>query len=271
MIDSHSLAEYSSQVLNASGNAELEQRLGLYRVFLKLYEHHRSLLDEILDLENTGVKAQSHVALQYVQGVVQGQKVCLITNLVKGKTQSLLQPQQIWVVGRDRRNALPIQDKRLSRRHAAIQYVEQKGFYLIDLNSTNGSFVNGEAVRHRVSLKDGDQIRLGSLAFTFFLCRTPKTAETIPDDLIKQINAAQVADGSGTEDTTHTESKTTSPLPTLDWDTSLSVDAKETSMFLRPSRSNSEVALEQTPSFSLDQQAQILDRFMKRQAPDSQN
>ena len=50
MLDSHSLAEYSSQVLNASGNTELEQRLGLYRVFLKLYEHHRSLLDEILDL-----------------------------------------------------------------------------------------------------------------------------------------------------------------------------------------------------------------------------
>jgi hypothetical protein len=27
---------------------EIEQRLGLYQVFLKLYEHHRSLLDEIL-------------------------------------------------------------------------------------------------------------------------------------------------------------------------------------------------------------------------------
>lgn len=272
MLDSHSLAEYSSQVLNAAGNTELEQRLGLYRVFLKLYEHHRSLLDEILDLENTGVKARSQVALQYVQGVVQGQQIYLITNLVKGKSQSLLQPQKVWVVGRDRRNALTIQDKRLSRRHAAIQHIEQQGFYLIDLNSTNGSFVNGEPVRHCTPLKDGDQVRLGSLAFTFFLCRPPETVETIPDDLINQITTIRLAYSTALEANRDTDTESNSLLPALNWDTSLSNDAKETSMFLRPSMPTNDLLLEQTPCpFSSEQQSEILDRFMKRQAPDSHN
>lgn len=272
MLDSHSLAEYSSQVLNASGNNELEQRLGLYRVFLKLYEHHRSLLDEILDLENTGIKSRKQVALQYVQGVAQGQKVYVITNLLSGKTRSVLQPQNIWVIGRDRKMALPIQDKRLSRRHAAIQHVDDQGFYLIDFNSTNGSFVNGEPVRHCTLLKDGDQIRLGSLAFTFFLCHAPKTVEALPDDIVNQVTSARHAYDTSAEDSTVTESGMSSVLP--GWDTPLSTDGKDTSMFLRPAPtiSGHEPLPEQAAyPISLKQQADILDRFLQRNAADHHN
>ncbi|PSB29253.1 FHA domain-containing protein [Stenomitos frigidus] len=270
MLDSHSLAEYSSQVLNASGNTELEQRLGLYRVFLKLYEHHRSLLDEILDLENTGMKARKQVALQYVQGVVQDQQVHVMTNLLSGKTRSVLQPQGIWVIGRDRKMALPIQDKRLSRRHAAIQYIQDQGFYLIDFNSTNGSFVNSEPVRHCVLLKDGDQIRLGSLVFIFFISHTPKTAEALPDDLINQVTTARRAYESGTDDSTITDSGV--PLSTTDWDTPLSADAKDTSMFLRPPLPGSDLPPEQASyPISMRQQSEILDRFMKRDTPGNHN
>jgi len=270
MLDSHSLAEYSSQVLNASGDTELEQRLGLYRVFLKLYEHHRSLLDEILDLENTGMKSRKQVALQYVQGVVQGQKAHVITNLLNGKTRSVRQPQEVWVIGRDRKMALPIQDKRLSRRHAAIQHVEDQGFYLIDFNSTNGSFVNSEPVRHCLLLKDGDQVRLGSLAFTFFVCHTPKTAAALPDDLINQCNAARHAHESSADDSTVTESGLSSV--SVDWDTPLSADGKETSMFLKPSIPGSDLLPEQTAyPISMKQQSDILDRFMQRNAPDHHN
>ena len=270
MFDSHSLAEYSSQVLNASGNTELEQRLGLYRVFLKLYEHHRSLLDEILDLENTGIKARKQVALQYVQGVVQGQHVHVLTNLLNGRTRSVLQPQSTWVIGRDRKMALSIQDKRLSRRHAAIQHIKYQGFYLIDFNSTNGSFVNGEPVRHCILLKDGDQIRLGSLAFTFFICHAPKTAQALPDDLINQLNAARQAYDSSTEDSNVTESGLS--LPSTDWDTPLTSDAKDTSMFLRPPLSDSDLLAEQASyPLSMKQQSEILDRFMKRDVPGGHN
>jgi predicted component of type VI protein secretion system len=270
MLDSQSLAEYSSQVLNASGNAELEQRLGLYRVFLKLYEHHRSLLDEILDLENTGTKSRKQTALQYVQGFVQEEQVRIVTNLLNGKTQAILQPQGIWVIGRDRKMALSIQDKRLSRRHAAIQHIEDQGFYLIDFKSTNGTFVNGEPVQHCVLLKDGDQIRLGSLSFTFFICHKLKTAEALPDDVIHQVNDARRAYTGGTDDSTVTESGL--PYPPADWDKPQAADAKETSIFLRSPDLGKALAAEPLPyPISMTQQADILDRFMHRHRPDSRN
>lgn len=153
---------------------ELEQRLGLYRVFLKLYEHHRHLLDEILKLERTGNQT-SGLTTRCITGMVQGQRVYLITNLVDGKTRTLLQPQQIWTIGRDRQLAIPISDRRLSRQHAAIQYVHSEGFYLIDLESTNGSFVNGEPVYGRSLLRDGALVRLGSFAFSFSCAVIPRS------------------------------------------------------------------------------------------------
>ena len=164
------------------------------------------------------------------------------------------QPQGVWVIGRDRKMALPIQDKRLSRRHAAIQHVQDQGFYLIDFNSTNGSFVNSEPVRHCVPIKDGDQIRLGSLAFTFFVCHAPKTAEVLPDTLIHQVDTARHAYESGTEDSTVTETGVAS-LPSADWDTPLEADAKETSMFLRPPIPGSEM-LSERASYPLSMKQQ---------------
>jgi pSer/pThr/pTyr-binding forkhead associated (FHA) protein len=135
----------------------------LYQVFLKLYEQNRGLLDEILSLENSGSKALARVTLPYIQGLVLRQQVYLVTNVLGGDTQALTQSQNLWIIGRDsRRVNLPIQDKRLSRRHAAIRYAN-KQFYLVDLG-------NGEPIRRCTSLKDGDRIRLGSVSFSFFIC-----------------------------------------------------------------------------------------------------
>ncbi|OKH38428.1 hypothetical protein NIES2119_10370 [[Phormidium ambiguum] IAM M-71] len=167
---------------------ELEKRLGLYQVFLKIYEHNRGLLDEILQLENVSFPYFSSRVPTYVQGVVQEQEVYLITNLVNGKTQKLFQPQKIWMIGRDRRLALTLRDQWISRYHAAIQYVENEGFYLVDLNSTNGSFINGEPVFHRQLLKDGDQIRLGSLAISFFSAEMAQNLEPVASEIVAQMN-----------------------------------------------------------------------------------
>ena len=54
----------------------------------------------------------------------------------------------------------------LSRRHAAI-VCEQNAWYLQDLGSLNGTFLNGEPVHDRRPLADGDEIRLANLVLTF--------------------------------------------------------------------------------------------------------
>ncbi|MBF2001179.1 MAG: FHA domain-containing protein [Synechococcales cyanobacterium M58_A2018_015] len=175
---------------------DLQERLRLYNVFLKLYEHHRGLLDEILDLENSVSQTLAKVSLPYVQGVMVGRQVYLLTNLLQGETQALTQPQQTWIIGRDPRwSLIAIQDIRLSRCHAAIRYVEGQGFCLVDLGSSNGSYVNGEPVRQAV-LKDGDQVRLGSVAFTFFLCRSARSLNSLSDEMVERLNQVVIATAS---------------------------------------------------------------------------
>jgi len=170
MLDPNSMSAFSSQEPNVIESPEIQQRLGLYQVFLKLYEQNRTLLDEILNLENSGSKALARVTLPYIQGLVLRQQVYLVTNVLGGETQALTQSQNLWMIGRDsRRVNLPIQDKRLSRRHAAIRYANRQ-FYLVDLGSSNGTYINGEPIRRCTSLKDGDRIRLGSVSFSFFIC-----------------------------------------------------------------------------------------------------
>jgi len=263
MINSRSLTDYSSSVSSASGDSELNQRLGLYQLFLKLYEHHRGLLNEILDLENVDNRSRSRSSL-YMQGVVQRGQVFLVTNL-KEKTQSLAQPQNVWMIGRDRKASLSIQDKRLSRRHAAIQYVADQGFYLVDLDSTNGSFVNGEPVRSCLLLKDGDHIRLGRLAFNFFLCHAPEPVDALPPDLLHQINLMRSSSTLAEADT-----QSLNALPEeIDRDPPFA-SLEDTSMFPRPGSLETLTASE---SFGLNTSklSEILDRFLKRQAQKSCN
>jgi adenylate cyclase len=68
-------------------------------------------------------------------------------------------------LGRHPANTLRLVDREVSKEHAVI---EQTGrdFILKDLNSSNGTFVNGRRVKE-MRLRDGDEISLGSSKFTF--------------------------------------------------------------------------------------------------------
>ncbi len=69
------------------------------------------------------------------------------------------------LIGRDPMAAVALPDARLSRRHAELRR-DKTGYQLVDLSSTNGSWVNGERCE-RQQLKHGDSIRLGSTIFVF--------------------------------------------------------------------------------------------------------
>lgn len=174
--------------MDTSEDRELGQRLGLYQAFLKLYEHHRGLIDELLDLENSSNALLLGLKLLYIQASINGDRVQLTTNLVNGRTQTFTQPQNIWTIGRDSRHVgIALQDKRLSRCHAAIRYIQDKGFYLVDLNSSNGSFVNGERVHAARRLQEGDQIRIGGLTIAFFISSTGQNLPPAAGDLVERI------------------------------------------------------------------------------------
>ena len=68
-------------------------------------------------------------------------------------------------IGRDPRNELVLSDEQASRRHAQIRR-EPEGLVIYDLNSKNGTYVNGQRVG-RCLLRNSDEIRVGDTLLTF--------------------------------------------------------------------------------------------------------
>jgi signal transduction histidine kinase/pSer/pThr/pTyr-binding forkhead associated (FHA) protein len=62
--------------------------------------------------------------------------------------------------------SLPLSDQTISRRHAELTPDEGK-WYIYDLKSANGSYVNGVRVTDRRQLQPGDQIRTGTTLLLF--------------------------------------------------------------------------------------------------------
>jgi len=81
------------------------------------------------------------------------------------KQEHLLE-QAITRLGRGVENEIVIVSKRASREHAHIRR-DGRRIFLDDLESTNGTFLNGERVLGSAQLRDGDQISIGEIMFIF--------------------------------------------------------------------------------------------------------
>jgi Nif-specific regulatory protein len=68
-------------------------------------------------------------------------------------------------IGRDSSNTVRVADALLSRRHCAARRAGE-GFVLVDLDSLNGTFVNGRPVREH-ALAHGDEISIGESRIVF--------------------------------------------------------------------------------------------------------
>jgi serine phosphatase RsbU (regulator of sigma subunit) len=70
------------------------------------------------------------------------------------------------VVGRGGMVDLEVTDSSVSRRHAQV-FNEADGWFVRDLGSANGTFVNGRRVAGDIALSHGDVVRLGSIALDY--------------------------------------------------------------------------------------------------------
>lgn len=69
-------------------------------------------------------------------------------------------------LGRERDNDLSLPDQQASRHHAVIQ-VREGRCWISDLNSRNGTLVNGARIAQPTPLSDGDSIQIGDTRFVF--------------------------------------------------------------------------------------------------------
>lgn len=71
-------------------------------------------------------------------------------------------PEKGITIGRNKdAGDILLRDKTISRQHARVLY-QKNGFFLVDLQSTNGVFVNHNRIIEKYILQDGDVISLGA-------------------------------------------------------------------------------------------------------------
>lgn len=70
------------------------------------------------------------------------------------------------VLGRDAGNDVSLDDDEASARHARISF-DDEGFWIEDLDTTNGTFVNGQRITERTVLRNEDLIRIGRTMLQF--------------------------------------------------------------------------------------------------------
>lgn len=70
----------------------------------------------------------------------------------------------ITPLGRDVNNAIVIDDPFASAEHAVLTF-RGRSWYLEDLDSTNGSYINGQPIDDVAALGYGDEIQIGQVRF----------------------------------------------------------------------------------------------------------
>jgi adenylate cyclase len=96
-------------------------------------------------------------------------------------------------LGRSPKNSIVLDSQKISRRHAIINAQDVGEFWLIDLGSSNGTFLNNRRVHQPMRLADQDQVVIGDRIFIFhqpeeitddyrttFIARTIREIENIP-------------------------------------------------------------------------------------------
>lgn len=84
------------------------------------------------------------------------------------KLQSKILPNSSVFIGRDSKNTFLIDDSTVSRQHAKIQF-DSTGLKICDLNSTNGTWLNGVRLGENfVRLKPGNTVIFGKVKLTCY-------------------------------------------------------------------------------------------------------
>jgi adenylate cyclase len=113
----------------------------------------------------------------------------LILRTEYGERYLPLVDSHCWTIGRNDDNNFVLTDRWISRNHAMLQCMENGEYYLIDLGSRNGSFVNGRRVSIPVTLSHGDNVTFGQTELEFCCPSSMTLVDTGNDEDSQEVSA----------------------------------------------------------------------------------
>lgn len=112
------------------------------------------------------LKRQAGVAVPHAARGTGRAQLIVLQGEQPSRGERFMLSSPVVTIGRSPTNELPIQDGYTSSEHARL--TAQDGFfYLEDLGSSNGTFVNGQRLNEPMVLRHGDRIELGDTVFRF--------------------------------------------------------------------------------------------------------
>lgn len=165
-------------------HARLERQGGTYRIVdldstngltyqgRRVREHVLSDGDVLYVAPSIALQYRAHVGFLPADGEAGGRRVQApqtryldMRNLPRAGDGARAGGRRI-TIGRHSSNVLVIEHPRVSRYHAVIEQFGAR-FRLRDLNSDNGTFVNGKRVEKEAWIREGDEIKIGSHRLVF--------------------------------------------------------------------------------------------------------
>jgi len=107
-------------------------------------------------------------------------KIKVLAGFVDGQDALYLSTNEEFTIGRDRRRSLAIMSRKVSRQHAAISY-KNKHYVITDLDSKQGTAVNGRKITSPTILRSRDVIEIGKFKAEFLLEDKEKAAPELSE------------------------------------------------------------------------------------------
>jgi len=117
------------------------------------------------------------------------------------------------LIGRHPASILPIDESHASRHHAVIR-VHGEEAVLEDLGSRNGTCVNGRRIGEPWTLREGDEIKVGKVSFTYHVSSfVPTTRGIAPESIAAADGAMATGSSAAAGDQTAVERPPAQPSP----------------------------------------------------------
>ncbi|MEM7797319.1 MAG: FHA domain-containing protein [Cyanobacteria bacterium P01_C01_bin.118] len=130
------------------------------------FEIANTVIESILTVKN-----RCQVTPFYIHAVIANSSVFLVSNTDNPETLHLTEAGACWLLGQSVTCALPVKNSTVDPCHAVIRHTPEAGFFIADVGSQTGTFLNRRrlAPQKRKQLRDGDMIELGNLVVEFFV------------------------------------------------------------------------------------------------------